>query len=293
MKNLNLILLFLILQNSLIGQKIHFLTAADVTDQEFAMATNKGYFHLIKVFKTINTNMGFGPINEVYLSAKKLTATNIKKSIAAFKINPNDIIVFYYSGKGYFPATSKSEYPNLTLNDSKSNPLSFDEVANLIKAKGARLAIALADGRDTKLKLEKPEFVPDRDTEVTYNNRVDIIKHLINSTCGLVKVASYTKNEPAFVVSNRAKVFKIPNSNETKIVLDPNEYSVFSISFVEVFERILQKARALYKFNGLLRAVEYRMNKELNPNAGTNRNQELVWEIQSCEKTTSANKVSS
>ncbi len=270
---------------------MHFLTATDLTDQDFAMATNKGYGHFKAIFQTINTSMGYGQIDEVNLTFAKLNTENVKNSIAKFDIKPNDIIVFYYSGKVYYPPTSNSEYPHLILNDTKTKPMSFDEVANLIKAQGARLAIAIADGRNTKLKLETPQKPPDRDTEVAFNNRIEIIKHLMNTTCGLVKIASNNKNKPAYAVTNRSQIFALPNSSEYKIISDPNEYSLFSVSFMEVFDRILQKARALYKFNGLLRGVDYRMNKELNPTPTTNREQELKWEIQSCEKNTSTDKI--
>ncbi len=291
MKLINLFTLFILLQTSLKSQTIHFLSATDLSDQDFAIVTNKSYTHFIKVFKTINTNLGYEPIKETYLSGNKFTAEYIKNSIKNFVIKPNDIVVFYYSGKVNYPAKSISEYPYLNLNDAKANPISFDEIANLLKAKGARLAIAIADGRNTKVRLETPEKPDDRNTEVVANNRVEIIKHLMNTTCGLVKIASNMKNEPAYVISNRTKIYAIPNSNDYKIVSDPNEYSVFSISFVEVFERILQKARALYKFNGLIRGVEYRINKELNPTDSTKRKQELQWEIQSCEKPIANNKI--
>jgi hypothetical protein len=182
MRKTTIFLAFCLIHNYVSCQTIHFLTVTDLTDQDFTMVTNRGYSNFKSIFETINTSMGYGKMDEVNLSREKLTTENIKNSIAKFDIKPNDIIVFYYSGKVYYPPTSNSEYPHLILNDTKTNPMSFDQAANLIKAQGARLAIAIADGRNTKLKLETPERPDDRNTELAFNNRVEIIKHLMNST---------------------------------------------------------------------------------------------------------------
>ncbi|MES2794527.1 MAG: hypothetical protein V4683_01105, partial [Bacteroidota bacterium] len=188
-----------------------------------------------------------------------------------------------YSGKAYYPTISKSEYPFFSLNDAKDYQLSMDEVGKMLIAKGTRLSLAIADCRNMKLELEIPtkpkmEFRPMR---TIANKNIEIIRNLISTTCGLVKIASNEARENSMVI-NPISMIELGNPKVWKAIVDPNEYSAFTYAFYEVFDYLMKESNTKINFPDLIRGVQYRLNYILNSTDATKRKQDLKWEIINC-----------
>ncbi|MES2796195.1 MAG: hypothetical protein V4683_09525, partial [Bacteroidota bacterium] len=93
------------------AQSIHLIMVADVADPNFAMVSNRGQAQITQIFETIASNLKYNYNPPIYITRKQFDSNTIKEKITALKTQPNDIIVFFYSGKAYYPTISKSEYP--------------------------------------------------------------------------------------------------------------------------------------------------------------------------------------
>jgi hypothetical protein len=289
MKALKLIFIYIYVCQSCYNsysQTIHLLLATDIDDIEYSQISIKSKDEISLVFDTIAKNMDFNPVEKYYHLRSEFTGASIKNRINLLKIGQNDVIVFYFSGLVFYPKQSKSKFPFLSLSDSDSNPTSLDEIGKLLLEKGARLAFAIADCRNTRLELEIPQNGAIRPTVVSANKKKEIIRNLMNTSCGLIKLASKIPNNNPEIVSpsyiiNPIRLKRTPNGNE--FAKSPNEHSVFTLTFFEEFENTLKKPNELVKWPDFIRIMQYRINQELNPTKNTNRQQALAIEIIPCQ----------
>lgn len=82
---------------------------------------------------------------------KDFTKVNVDNAINAINPNPEDIIVFYYSGHGFAYTTDNHVFPYLDLRDKAFQnfggefTLNMEDIYKRIKSKGARLNLVLSD----------------------------------------------------------------------------------------------------------------------------------------------------
>ncbi|HRI22566.1 MAG TPA: caspase family protein, partial [Panacibacter sp.] len=88
---------------------------------------------------------------------------HVDGAIQAIQPNPNDIVIFYYSGHG-FTRNDKYTYPYMALTSKSfdgidnSNSLNIQEVYNQLNAKGARLTLVLSDCCNSDPNATNAEF---------------------------------------------------------------------------------------------------------------------------------------
>lgn len=142
--------------------KLHFLLVANTEDPRIGYSVQKDVKNLSSQMRDVATFLKI-PINYVEVSGDKFGKKNVETAIANLKPGPNDIVIFYYSGHGYsFEQDKNQAYPQFDLRQSRFEDITVatlneSEVLNMIKAKGARLNIILADCCNSNLGLIKPE----------------------------------------------------------------------------------------------------------------------------------------
>ncbi len=104
-------------------------------------------------YKTFNTLAEFLGIQFVpkVIYGKEFSKVNVDNAISSIKPNPNDIVIFYYSGHGFSNAKDSYRFPYLDLRDKVSQPfggayaLNIEDIYKRIKLKGARLNLVFSD----------------------------------------------------------------------------------------------------------------------------------------------------
>ena len=71
--------------------------------------------------------------------------SSMEAAVAAIHCQPNDVIIFFYSGHGY--NRDNSEFPCLNFNEgpSASRHINLSEVHDKLKGKGSRLVLTIGD----------------------------------------------------------------------------------------------------------------------------------------------------
>ena len=268
---LSLLLIFGTLGAS--AQKLHLIMVSDLKDKEFGKIGLQNESYMLKIFKTVENKLSYN-LQSIYLNKNNFTAATLKKTIDTLKVTPKDIIVFLYTGYGYYPASNKSQFPFLQLNDFQKTPLSLQEVGSSLKLKKVQLCLAMADCRDSTL-----IYPPQSEIYSTVSARADkrklILKQLFLSKSGLITVASCSKNQRAFVS------YKTYINEASKQLANEETVSVFMKAFNDSFENVLRtdwKDINGVSFEKLLSATAQRMKSDLEYGK-FDMTQTLNWKI--------------
>lgn len=182
------------------AQTVHLIIVADYEDPKFGVTSIADEERIFKMFTTVKNHLKY-ELSTTYLSKSTFTSKDVLKTISKLRSRRRDIIVFYYSGKGFYPSSSNSAFPHFQLNDAGTSPLSLDEVAKLIDRKREALGLVIADCRDT---LPTESGIA---ASITFSE--DWIGELITQklflgACGIMKVASGRENKPVFTTQSGA-----------------------------------------------------------------------------------------
>jgi hypothetical protein len=200
-------------------------------------------------------------LNIVYLNRANFTSKAVLKTLDTLKTQPNDLIIWHYSGLGFYPSASRSKYPSFRLKDLKQRALSLDYVASLVAQKGVRLAWVMADLRNAfpKFKLVDAPLLAIEDI------RKLIVEKLFLEPCGVLKLVSSQPNKPTY--TNRR-----------------GNNSAFMFSFTRSFYDILNKTTVstlrYVCVDSLLSYTQYGIENELKGGIAAHTEQVLRWELQ-------------
>lgn len=145
--------------------------------------------------------------NEIGITFKPIVVTgfgfnrtNVVNTLNNLKPNPNDIVVFVYTGHGFRFDDDSDPYPRFDLTRERQtifgNNLPAYEVYNSLKSKGARLNITIVDACNSKINMNKPDYdegVVLKPSDAGINGRA--VASLFLNTRGNVIVASASKGE--------------------------------------------------------------------------------------------------
>ena len=132
---------------------MHFIMVAATKDASIGESVETDLKLAEPEFKRFAKHLNIG-YKEHIISGNDFTKANILKAINSVKAEPNDIIVFFYSGHGFRFDDDTDDYPNmfLTYSDygitSNKEYLGVSEVYNMLTKKKARLTIVLSDCRN-------------------------------------------------------------------------------------------------------------------------------------------------
>lgn len=269
-----LIYAFLLITISLIsrGQTLHVLLVMDQAekDKNLGRISQADEKQINDVIQTMGSGINYR-IKKEYIMNDEIDPDAIRNKINSLSVNSSDIVFFYYSGDGYYP-DSKSKFPTIKPREStltsivpsgirslwEDEPLSIKEVGDLLKSKGGRLNIVMADCRDNTIKV--PVIPPPRGTEMDVSSSRSILNKLMKSECGLVIVASSHDAQPVWAAA-------------------PVSGSVFTLNFKQSFDALFFGNTKINNVSwlNLLKDTKKEMSGLLK---GVNKRQEPVWDIE-------------
>ena len=148
-------LLFLLMALSFSGvalqsQTIHAVVVADTESKqsEFAESATADFRNMKIMFKGMAEETGY-PLRMYEVGGAEFVSENVKKAISLVEAQPNDIIFFYFAGKGACDPGVSAEERILHMGQEGADTISTATVAGLIKKKNARLNVVLIDACGT------------------------------------------------------------------------------------------------------------------------------------------------
>ncbi len=266
MKKLRFLLAILLFSKICNAQTLHLIMVSDYADPKFGIVSQADEEAVDKIFKTAATFLDY-KLNISYLNSNNnlFNSISIKKALDTLKAKPNDIIMFFYSGLGYYPKNNLSTFPTFQLTDFKESTLSVNEIALLLEKKGVRLGIVLAECRDSSPEPKTKEIA---DLVVTEDLRKMIIKKLFLENCGIWKIASASKGNPTW---------KHPFFN----------ISAFMNSFDKIFAKTLDTPANQFStlnFENILLKTQGRMENVLEAYIPKDKPQISHWEFKPYKK---------
>jgi hypothetical protein len=244
------------------AQTLHLVLVSDVEDMQFGPVSLSDEYALTKLSETVKSYLDY-KLNIVYLNRANFTSKAILKTLDTLKTQPNDLIIWHYSGLGFYPSASRSKYPSFKLKDFLQSTLSLDDVAARITKKGVRLAWVMADLRNTFPDdeiLAAPLFVVE-------DIRKLVIEKLFLEPCGIMKLVSSQRNQPTYT--------NIARSN-----------SIFVLSLKKSFDDILYNTMLdninRISLDSLLRQTQAVVSGELSGAIPANTTQTMQWELVPC-----------
>lgn len=129
---------------------LHLVIAANTKITDIGAGCQVDKKNVTKEFETIAKTLGI-TLKKYYIVEDNFTKTKTLATLNGLSPNTNDIIVFLYRGHGFRYSDQSETWPQMDLRSSSYSPLSkktslgFMEAFNIVRKKGARLNIALAD----------------------------------------------------------------------------------------------------------------------------------------------------
>lgn len=245
MKTKLLLFLFAFSILKVFSQTTHLILVSDYGDKDFGVISLADEELMTNLFKK-NDRIGY-KLEPIYVNKTQpagFNSTALKSAITALKVNPNDIVVFYYSGLGAYQP--KSNFPFLKF-DSKDSLLSLDLITTLIQKKGAKFSLVMADCRNT-MTFELPKPI-ERNTTITADISKQILSKLyLENPCKVIKIASTKKNEPVLSYQNNS-VFTFMLGISFEQMMYSNSLS--TASFDKLFEGAYEQIKYSFpKYNG-------------------------------------------
>ncbi|HQW93157.1 MAG TPA: caspase family protein [Ferruginibacter sp.] len=130
--------------------KLHLLVVANITDTVIGPAGRSDMNNAITFFRKISGFLGIQFVLGDTITGNKYNKETVEKALRDLRPDPNDIVVFYYTGHGFRKPKDnrRPPYIDLRVDYKKSymeNSLSMDDIFTAIKSKGARLNLVLSD----------------------------------------------------------------------------------------------------------------------------------------------------
>lgn len=185
------------------AQTIHWITFIDTNDTNVGeidvLGRNVLYSHFVNEVNAALAPKGYSSdIQDFY--GDKVTPENCKAAVELLRVNPEDIIVFYYIGHGGRPVTDpdymrKHPYPQMCMQvkfpESKYIPLEW--VYKTISSKGARLSVTIGMCCNSLSNMsikEGPKFSPNYGASYMSGNKIMRIQDLFLNVKGNVLATS-------------------------------------------------------------------------------------------------------
>lgn len=202
MKKLVISLFLMVFAGIIEAQTIHWLTFIDTKDERVGKIDVLGrqvlYSHFINEVNAALSEEGYdADVQDFY--DYKMTPENCKAAVELLRVDPKDIIVFYYIGHGGRPTTDtgymkEHPYPQMCLgqwNQNKYIPLEW--VNKMLSSKGARLSVTIGMCCNSLSNItikDGPTFTPNYGAADMSSNKIKRIQELFLNYKGSVLATS-------------------------------------------------------------------------------------------------------
>lgn len=176
---------------------LHLIIAANTLISDIGTASQMDRLNVASEFQGISDKLGIR-YKEKAFTGRDFDKDNLMTYLRNFEPGPNDVVIFLYTGHGYRFDNQASAYPQLDMRysnyqdiDLDRNTLNLEEVFALLKTKGARLNLSLADCCNNQVGFSRSMGNNFLVTRTTVNAQSDKLKHLfLNSKGNLIFAAA-------------------------------------------------------------------------------------------------------
>jgi Caspase domain len=231
---------FLIISSPFFVEATHLISVivADTLDDDIGKECLCDFNKMVHLAARIAkyTNLDHTSIT---LKGSQVTPQTILKKIADMKVEPDDVVIFYYSGHGYRTRKMGANPPWPIYEFSKKDQgLEAELVMHKLEEKQARLLLAISDCCNVFLKknetephllrnqykFQAPALPPSKENE---KNIEENFRRLFLETAGVIKIASALPGEYSYTTDD-------PNLNGAQ----------YTIAFLKGFNREIKKEKA-------------------------------------------------
>ncbi len=145
--------------------RLHIILVTDLKADGIEDGVEKDLKRIQKELGTIAKYTELEVSQKLFLG-KRSDPKKLSAHLSDLQVNPDDVIFFYFSGHGYrTKLDEKHEWPSLSFENADVG-IRFEEIANALQAKHARLILLFADCCNNKMSLSsapktfkpKPKF---------------------------------------------------------------------------------------------------------------------------------------
>ena len=174
--------------------KLNLVLVANTLDKKIGLACETDKKNVLALFSEVADYLGIG-FSHTVLEGERFTRHEVMNTLNNLKPDPNDVVVFYYSGHGY---NSKSKFPNIDLRYKSSmdvggeNAMNMEEIYNFIISKNARLNLVISDCCNNEISdasSEIPEAPSLRTTSVGWS-KLNVMNLFLNSKKSFIMTAA-------------------------------------------------------------------------------------------------------
>ena len=126
---------------AVVPSTLHLFFAADTKDRSIGSSTQQDLEEITTTFNKISRELGM-EIREYHLVDQAFTKAELTNQLKSVNIEPDDILVYYYSGHGYNDTKRSSEFPTMALDGPD---YALEDIYQEVKQKNARLSLIIGD----------------------------------------------------------------------------------------------------------------------------------------------------
>ncbi len=159
-------------------------------------ADKKTVFNLLEM----TSNMTGAPLNLQVFTGKEISPENLFAAIENMAIQPDDTIIFYFSGHGFRTESKDNPWPNLVLGPYDVG-VDFFNVVMKLKSKNPRFLLAITDSCNSYIAEEySPPII---NGQYLNNNTVtDNFRKLFIEAQGMIIISSSMPGQYSYGYSN-------------------------------------------------------------------------------------------
>jgi Caspase domain len=221
-------LLFLCLYTFALTSKVeaadmHVLLVGDTTDNTLGYAFQLDLNLMHDEVKKISQATGM-KLNLSLYSGKQVTTENILDHVDKLDVNPDDVVIIYFSVHGYRTIDKQNQWPNLYFG-SQGQGLDFDLVNQIVKAKNPRLILTIADSCNNYLPagyyvptITKKDFNPEKESIIQKN-----YKKLFLESSGSIVISSSIPGQYSWAYTYKGGVYTLQFLKDLSLAVNNQE----------------------------------------------------------------------
>lgn len=183
---------------SLEAATLHAVLIADTTDPTVGPSTESDLANMRAEMKKVCNYTGL-TLKETVIQGKRTVPRNVFSAIDKLKIDPDDVIFFYFSGHGYrTPSKEGCPWPNLFFNQVWVG-IDYEQIENQLEGLKPRLLLMISDVCNS---LMPEEHAPPLVQKLFFSRSDATVKKnycaLFLNAKGVVLITSSTAGEPSW-----------------------------------------------------------------------------------------------
>ncbi len=169
------LLIFFFFHFHLQGQKLHLYLVSDVSDNQYGVTALAQESKVVAIFDVVKNVLGY-ELRTKWVNKDNFNSKDVLQLVEEIKrkSSTNDIIVFYYIGRGSYSPNIPTDFPLLEFRNPQKT-LSIEEISTKLKNIPSRLVLIVADCNESILISKKNQIAKSRG-EVNPQNSGDTLK---------------------------------------------------------------------------------------------------------------------